>query len=325
MTLVVKSSSAILLGFTAAIGHADITLNYSIRPNGEPNTVMVSGPMVRTESTTPRGKSMSVYDNNSKTLMLIDDRQKSYAIMNHATIEKQVKHIHELRERVWTETQQQLQKMPREQRRLMERRISDMGGSGDTSKRMPFRFSTSRTSRMETVNGIRCEVYESFRNKEKLGEACIAGSKALYISNSDYQTLQGLFAFLRYMTERFVSASPSSGADMSLFNNVGGLPVKMTNAHGQTMILQGIAKHNLPPELFVVPNGYQRVDLSNVRTVGDDFNNPSNKLEPSAPVYAPEASGAYASPSEGYRRPYGQRGYGGTYPPPPPPPGYRRD
>lgn len=323
MSLTVKCTSIMLLGFTATLGHADVTLKYDSQLNGEPHTVMVSGALVRTNSTNPQGKLMSIYDNNTKMLTLINDQQESYVVVDHAAIEEQAKRIYEQRERIMHDTQQQMHKMSPEQRKFMEQRLADMGMAGDESKQMPFRFSTEKTNRSEIVNGIRCEVYESFRNKEKLGEACIANPSALKISSSDYQTLQGLFAFLRSMTKRFVSGSPGAGADISLFDNIEGLPVKMANIQGETMILTDIANQALPPELFVIPSGYKLTEWPHASAASGAIKNSIHKPKSGAPVNTTGSGDAYDHSPEGYHEPLDQRGYGGPYPSQGPS-GYRR-
>ncbi len=308
----------LLLALTATSGYADITLKYSSEASSEPNTVMVSGDKVRTESTNPRGKNMSIYDNKKKTLTLIDHQQKSYVVMDNDAIDKQAHRIHEMQKKALAEMQQQLQKMSPEQRQLMEQKMVTMGIAGIQSNQGSARFSTNRTNRSETVNGIRCEVYESFQNKEKIGEACIAGPNALRISSSDYQTLQGLFTFLRSMTKRFASGgTPSAGTEMSMFDNVEGLPVKMANTQGDTMILEDITNQALPTDLFNVPSGYKLADMSEPDKL-DGSSSPRNTSDASNPSKRPSAGGGYGGNPRGYRGPYGQRGYGSPYPPPSP-------
>jgi hypothetical protein len=313
----------LLLSFTATSGFADVTLKYSSKTTGQPNTVMVSGVMVRTESINSQGKNMSIYDNRKKTLTLINNEQKTYVVVDSAVIEKQAKRIHERQKKIMEEVHQQLQTMSPEQRKLTEQKMAEQGVEGVKPKQAPSRISTNRTGRLETLNGIPCVVYETFRNEEKIGEACIAGPDALKISHADYQTLQGLFTFLRSMTKQFAAGAYGAGNEMSMFDNVEGLPVKMANTQGDTIILEDVADKVLSAEQFSVPSDYTLADLSDPGKM-DNSQGPTNSSPSGKHTQPPPgATGGYGSSQGGYRRPHGQGGYDGSYPSPPPQ-GYRR-
>ncbi|MCP4408121.1 MAG: hypothetical protein GY807_10250, partial [Gammaproteobacteria bacterium] len=191
LTRLIIVPGAIIAALNMTPCFADITLKYTTDEGGKPNTVMVSGAMIRTESNTPQGKNISLYDNRSKTLTIIDDQQKTYVVMNDITIKEQAKRMQAMQKQMMAQMQAQLKDMPQHQRRQVKEQMAKMGIDQSTANKPPPKFSTKRTHRSENVNGISCVIYESYQNTQKIGDACIAEAQALKISKSDYRTLQG--------------------------------------------------------------------------------------------------------------------------------------
>lgn len=305
---------AIIAALSMTPCFADVTLKYTTGEGGEPNTVMVSGAMVRTESSYRQGKSMSLYDNRNKTLTIINDQKKTYIVMNDNTIKEQAKRMQSMQKQMMTKMQEQLKDMPQNQRRQLEEQMAKMGMDHPSANKLPPKFSTKRTHRSENINGIGCVIYESYQNNQKMGDACIAEAQALKISKADYQTLQGMFSFLRQMTRQFTMGAPGGGSEMGMFDNVQGLPVKVTSTEGEVMTLSGISTQGLAAELFKMPDGYKPADMT----------------EPSEGKTPPGVGGATDAPggSERYVPPRGRGDYAPgssdrSYPPSPPQ-GYRR-
>ncbi|MEN8131552.1 MAG: hypothetical protein ABFS45_15435 [Pseudomonadota bacterium] len=324
LTRLIVIPGAIIAALSMTPCFADTTLKYTTDEGGKPNTVMVSGAMVRTESNYRRGKNMSFYDNRSKTLTIIDDQQKTYIVMNNITIKEQAKRMQAMQQQMLTQMQEQLKDLPQNQRRQMEEQMAKMGMGQPSANQPPPKFSTQRTHRSENVNGIGCVIYESYQNKQKIGDACIAEAQALKISKSDYQTLQGMFSFLRHLTRQFTMGTPGGGSEIGMFDNVQGLPVKVTSTQGEVMTLSGISTQGLAAELFKIPDGYKSADMSTAfgsktppdgdRTTADVPGNSQRYAPPNGRRgYPPGSSGGPSAPN----------GDGGAYPPSPPQ-GYRR-
>jgi len=260
--------AAILLVLIMLPGYADVTLKYISGAGGEPNTVMVSGAMVRTDSNAAQGSSTSLYDNRNNSLTIIDKQQKSYLVMDKETIKEQARRMQDMRKKMRAQMEEKLKGLPEDQRRQVEKQMAQMGmGNPGTQQPVP-RFSSKQTGRSENVNGIKCIIYESYRDNEKIGDACIADPTSLKLSKSDYQTLQGMFSFLRTMTKQFSFNSPGTKSEIGMFDDVEGLPIKVTNSQGSVMSLLSTSKQALSADLFKIPDGYQQADMSEIGDAG---------------------------------------------------------
>jgi hypothetical protein len=254
--------AAILLVLIVLPGQADVTLKYRSGADGEPNTVMVSGAMVRTDSNAAKGSSTSLYDDRNKSLTIINKQKKSYLVMDNGTIKEQVGRMQAAQKQMMAQMQEKLQGLPEDQRRQVEKQLAQMGMGNPGAQQPVPKFSSKKTNRSESVNGINCNIYESYKDDDKIGEACIADPAALKLSKSDYQTLQGMFSFLRSMTKQFSFNSPGTKSEIGMFDDVEGLPIKVTNAQGSVMSLLDISNQALSSDLFKVPDGYQQAEMS---------------------------------------------------------------
>ena len=240
--------SLVLLGLSHVSSYADTTLKYDIGMGKEPNTVMISGNKVRMESMTPQGKAIMIYDDRNKSFIALDTENKQFVVMDKNSIQQQSKRMAVMQKQMMAQMQERLKQMPEDQRKKMEEQMAKMG-MGDSSKQPPPPppFSTKKTNRTETISGVKCTVYESYIGSDKIGDACISSAQTLKLSKSDYQTLQGMFAFQRHMQKQFASAAggPPPQNEMGMFDDVDGLPVKVTGKEGGGMTLAGISMGTL--------------------------------------------------------------------------------
>lgn len=263
LSRVIAVPSAALLGLSYLPSHADTTLRYDVGTGKDPNIVMISGDKVRMESTTPQGKAVMIYDDRSKSFIALDSQKKNFVVMDRTSIQQQGQRMQAMQQQMMAQMQERLKQMPEDQRKEMEEKMAQMGiGGASTKPPQPPSFSTKKSTRAETISGVTCVVYESYMGSEKIGDACIASAKTLKLSTADYKTLQGMFAFQRDMQKQFASAAgnPASQNQMGMFDNVDGLPVKVTSHQGGGMTLVGISNQPLAPDIFKIPSDYKQVD-----------------------------------------------------------------
>lgn len=267
---VVRNLIATLLCVATTCAFADSTLKFRTRKNSDTNAVMIHGDKVRMESATPEGAQISIYNSQDKTFTVLNAEQKSYIVMDQNSVKEQAIRIKDTQKRLMAQMREQMRNMPPEQRKMVEQKMAELS-SVDTGKMKPSKYSARKTGNTKRVNGIECDVYQSYRDDRSLGDACIADRKALNLSEADYTTLRSMFAFLRDMKMQFASGSgvPTPETEMGLFENIDGLPVKVTSTSGDQMTLDDVSNKALSPDLFKIPTGFKKVDMRNPASIGE--------------------------------------------------------
>lgn len=306
---VILVSVAAILGVATTMAVADTTLQFTTNQGGKPNWVMIKDGMVRMVSSSPQGEQISIYDNKRKAFTVLDDKKKTYMVMDRNTVQKQAQRFKQMQQQMMTQMQDRLKEMPAEQRQEMEQQMAKHGfGAGAKNAPQP-QFSTHKTGRTETVDSLQCEVYESLQDGKPVGQACVASIQALGLSQADYNTLQGMFAFTRDMAAQFASAAggPMPPNPMSTFDNVEGLPIKVSGTGGEVMTLEGISHDSLSPNYFGIPAGYSRMDMSQPMggTQGQEGHQPGQGGYPGqGGGYGAEGYSGEPAPAGGEQRPY---------------------
>jgi uncharacterized membrane protein YgcG len=261
---VILVSVAAILGVATSTAVADTTLQFTTNQGDKPNWVMIKDGMVRMVSSSPQGEQVSIYDNNRKTFTVLDDKEKTYMVMDRNTVQEQAQSFKQMQQQMMAQMQERLKEMPAEERQQMEEQMAKYGFGTGAKKAPQPQFTTRKAGRTETVNGMQCEVYESLQDGKPVGQACVASIQSLGLSQADYNTLKGMFAFTRDMAAQFAAAAggPMPPNPMSTFDNVEGLPIKVSGTGGEVMTLEGISHNSLSPNYFGIPVGYTRMDLS---------------------------------------------------------------
>ncbi len=268
--MVIRNLMIIVLCVATTCAVADSTLKFRTRNNADTNAVMIRGDKVRMESATSEGAQISIYSSKNKTFTVLNKEQKSYIVMDQNSVKEQAIRIKDTQQRLMAQMREQMRNMPPEQRKMVEQKMAELS-SMDTGKMKPSTFSARKTGNTKRIGGIECDVYQSYRDGRPLGDACIANRKALNLSESDYTTLRGMFAFLREMRMQFASGSgvATPETEMGLFEDIDGLPVKVTSTSGEQMTLEEVSDKALSPELFEIPAGFKKVDMRNPASIGE--------------------------------------------------------
>lgn len=242
---------------------ADTTLEFDAAQGGM-NTVMVKDGRVSMATGNPPQAQISLYDSRAGTFTIVNPEQRTYMVLDNASIQAQAKQVQAMRQQMMAQVQERMKQMPPEQRQLMEQQMARMG-MGPTAGTQPTpNFSTRKTGQTESINGIACEVYESYRDDQPVGKACVASAKALGVSEDDYRTLKNMFSFTQSMAKEFAASSgtPTPPNPLSVFDKTDGLPVKISGPSGNLMTLATVSNNAVSAENFQVPAGYRQTDLS---------------------------------------------------------------
>lgn len=293
---------AALLGTAAAGAQADTTLQFDAG-QGAKNTVMIKNGMVRMVTSSPQGEQVSLYDSHKQTFTILDAQKHTYMVMDRQTVHEQARQFEQMRNQMMGQLQERMKQMPADQRQQMEEQMAKMGMGPSAQKQAP-KFSTRKTGRKESVDEVSCEVYDSLRDGQPMGQACVASAQALGIPSQDYATLRQMFDFTQKMAAEFASSTGATPPNpLGAFDVANGLPVKISSPNGQTMTLTSVSSSPLSPEYFKIPAGFQKMDMSQMMSGSQQSGGQGSGGQP-------QGGGGYGGGQSGYPQ---QGGYGGGY------------
>ena len=191
------------------------------------------------------------------TMYVIDDADKSYIAFDKATMEKLAVKINA----AMAQMQEQLAKLPPEQRAQMEAMLPNMAG-GDKK----WVVEAIDTGKSDKVDGRACRVWDVKRNGELDDQMCVVP----YASLPGKENFQAMFAnFAKVFEEMAKSVPMLSGMMTNEFDaqaKVNGFPVRTRGYENGKL---GNTEHNvrvwreeaIPASMFEVPAGYKQKQM----------------------------------------------------------------
>lgn len=189
---------------------------------------------------------------------------------DHAYVEltrESTKQLAKQAESAMAEMRAQLDKMPPAQRAQIEKMMnqSGMGGATAAPKAAPEPLTVKPTGRSDSVEGRTCREVEVFRGAAKESEACVADWATAGVTKEDFGAFQKLASWQNDIlggTPWAKSAANPSADAMKLFDQLGGVPVRVRSFRGgkpaNEMLITKIEKKHLDPALFDVPADYTK-------------------------------------------------------------------
>lgn len=236
---------------------ADTTLKM-VAP-GDNGVVMyyIKGDMVRWSIDWNDGSDSTykLYDSAANTMTIVNPAQKSYMVLDDATIQAMSREL----AKIWQRMQARMAKMPPKQRRIM-KQMMDMGQPQPAPE-------VSRTGETKIVNGFFCQVY-TISGPGHDSYYCMASIEELGIPESDYQSLRDLIAFSVSVAEQF-SKEFGVAEHISQFKaamEINGIPIKWraSDSNGdikEGMLLSSVSTKIMETSLFTLPKGYTRQQI----------------------------------------------------------------
>ena len=210
---------------------------------------------LRMDVTGRRGKENSiVYKNNA--LYVIDYGEKSYLVMDEATMAKLGDRMADARKQMAA----QMADLPPEQRAMMARMMGRMGNGAAAAP--PALPNFLRTNRTQTVAGIHCQVWEATENGVKTAEVCVAAKGAV---PGAADALAGMKSFGNAMAK--MTSHMGLGAQKGLQNawsgldRLDGMPIAHRDYEGgklkTEMLMTDVHAASVPAAAFEMPAGYK--------------------------------------------------------------------
>jgi hypothetical protein len=238
-------------------GMADTTLSFNDGRQADPTSFLIKDGQVLMQGKSPQGGEFgSIYDSKKNHFLIVDYGRQNYYVMDKTLLNKQIKLMEDMRAQMKQGMEAQLQQLPPEQKKMMQQRMDAM-----LNPPKPPPMKITKTGKAENINGINCTQFDVHRGEEKIREVCVAKTSALKISETDYNTLRDMFAYMKEMAETLAKQSPMGSDDGAMMADMDGIPVEMRDLRqGFVSRLEGVSNDNINPSLFQIPSTFQQVD-----------------------------------------------------------------
>lgn len=164
--------------------------------------------------------------------------------------------------------QAQLEKMPPQQRAMMEKMMKSgampFPKPGETKKRAPL--DARPTGEGDTVGGTACSIYALSRGGESRGDVCVATWSAAGITAADIAVVKELGTFQARMTESFAGTIPGAEQPFELLERVDGFPLRTRRSQEGKVtsetFFEDIQQVEVPADVFAIPDGYTKKKIN---------------------------------------------------------------
>jgi len=207
-----------------------------------------------------QGASSLVFDANAQVLRILRHDDESYVEIDRQTADQIGATMAAARKKM----QEQLAKMPPQQRALMEKMMQ--GGAiplpnpDAPKKAVPLEAKPSGET--DDVGGTACTVYALTRGGESKGDVCVAAWDAVGIAPSDIAVLKKLGAFQRKMTEALAGSIPGAEQPFELLERVDGFPLRTRRLEDGKVVsetyFEDLTQRDVPADAFAVPADYTK-------------------------------------------------------------------
>jgi len=191
-----------------------------------------------------------VFDEKAQVLHLISDADQTYIDIDKSSAG---------RGDPMQMMQQQLDRMPPAQRAQAEQMMKSMTSA------MPPPLTYVTSTEKKTIAGYECTRVDGMRGTDKVTEYCGSTSRDFTMTDAEHRTMLDMQGYLR----NFMIMVRNADDTMRAFQwdtSVDGYPVNTRCYDHGTMTLdltlQSVSRKPIPSELFDVPKGYKKLDMS---------------------------------------------------------------
>lgn len=194
-----------------------------------------------------------IYRADKDVFWMVDTKAKTYTEMTRQDIESMANTM----DAAMKKMQEQMAKMPPEQREMMEKMMKQgMPGAGTKSK------TTYKKTGSGKVGSWACDKYESYQDGVKKSEMCVVDPLLLGFTVGDFQAMKDMAKPFEKLAKDMQSMMPQDGVDGA----PKGAPVKTTTfdngkAKSETLI-KSVKKGALPASLFELPAGLTKKSMA---------------------------------------------------------------
>jgi hypothetical protein len=204
-----------------------------------------------------------IFDGTRQVLDIVNKDSKTYREMTKADVDR----LGEQMSGAMAQMQAQMANLPPEQRARIEAMMKGRGmnpAAAAASKPEYRKVGTDKVGRWT------CDKYDVYESGQKAGDVCTVSPSALGLSDSDFavtKQLQSFFAaFLKFVPPAQASQMFTLGSFAA--EGLTGIPVRRTEANGDSMELSDITRQNVPDSAFQVPAGFEKQPFMGGRGTG---------------------------------------------------------
>jgi hypothetical protein len=255
--------SGLLLPMAATMAWSGVVIEMdSPGPAGEVSTdvMYAQGKMLRMDSSNRPGGEMSMIFRGDELLMVEREKNRCQRID-----EQGVREMSEQLGGMMAQMQEELAKMPPEQRKMMEKMMKDRMPGGMGEEAPPRRLEKGDT---ETVGDYTCKITTAYSGDDKLWEVCAAARSAVpeYSEASDaFEAMAEFTESLREMAMKGPMANllQTPFSDMAEFD---GVPVRVRAYQRGRLVsestLKSVTRRDFDDDWFAAPKGCKVKNLA---------------------------------------------------------------
>jgi flagellar biosynthesis GTPase FlhF len=246
-----------------ALADATIIFEQKDSQHSEQNIMLIKDGKVRFTSSS-QGNSYSIFNSQSNKMVHINPQQKQYLEMDQKDIEEQARQAKQQMETMRKEMEKRMKDLPPEQRKQLEQMMGNHLDPKGAQKNQP-EVKQEKTSQTETIVGIKCDVYESTVNGQKISESCFTAIDKLGLDKEDLDSLEKMQGFMKEMQQAVTDIT----GNVDTNSEIQGLPLhtKLFARDGTTAIettLVSISKDAVAADKFTIPTGFTPVPMPNM-------------------------------------------------------------
>lgn len=227
--------------------------------------VQIDQTHLRTQMRQGTDEMVVLFDGGEQVLRMINMSRKSYSEMTRA----QAQQVGQQLGAMMAAMQAQLEKMPPEQRKMMEDVLKGRGGRGlpgMPGAQAPERMTYTRTGTSKAGQWP-CTTYDGVRGAEKVVEVCAAEARDFTLSPADFQVTAQLLEFSRSLAPQMADLVADQIAVYGSVEQQGfaGFPVRRTtfrNGKPESVFeVVDVKRQAIPAAAFAVPTGFTKQDM----------------------------------------------------------------
>jgi hypothetical protein len=234
---------------------ADTTIKLGGSDDASKTTIQVKEHMARMSQSGQPGHVL--FDSSRHVAIYVDPIRQEYREIDQQQLDKYAEIITMLRQQM-EQLSAQMQNMPAAQRAFIEQQMGiPAGGLPD------LEIMGTEPRGFHEVAGFRCQLQVLLRNREPIGEICLATAADAGMSESDFATLMAMMNFMRELagtTQKMVGELGENSR--LLLSGLQGVPVAMKDYQNQKEYrVTEVSSETINADLFNRYRTYSKQDL----------------------------------------------------------------
>ena len=207
-----------------------------------------------------QGESVLLFDSASNTITNIDNKSKSYTVVDEASLNMMANTMTTMQQNLMA----QMKNLSPDKRAQMEAMMGQMLGQSGQQKTQPSR-EFRKTNVRKNVAEYSCTVIESITAGIKVSDICVVNRREMNLSDEDFQSLKSFFDFIKQMAQKFPGGEKLEEEFGFWASDENVVPVHITRyKNGKVTTIHQIEKLDTSPldsTNFEVPVDYRKHSL----------------------------------------------------------------